>query len=51
MREQDRELEIQHLEKRLNELRLQLQKRKPNKEKIIEKRLDTMLGVDKELQW
>ncbi|KAA3659005.1 MAG: hypothetical protein DWQ10_09875 [Calditrichaeota bacterium] len=51
LRERDRELEIQQLEKRLDALRKQLEKRKPNKDKIIEKRLDHMLGLDKELQW
>ncbi len=51
LREIDREMQVQRLEKKLQELRASLKNRKPNKNRIIEKRLEKLLGVDKDLQW
>ena len=51
MREQEREQQVQRLEKKLEELRASLKTRKQNKNRIIEKRLEKLLGVDTDLQW
>ncbi|KAA3618207.1 MAG: hypothetical protein DWQ05_09215 [Calditrichaeota bacterium] len=51
LREVDRAMQVQRLEKKLEELRASLKNRKPNKDRIIEKRLERLIGIDKELEW
>lgn len=51
LRQQNRQYEIQRLEAKLQELKENNQVRLDNKERIIEKRLEEMLGLKDELRW
>ncbi|HHL73101.1 MAG TPA: hypothetical protein ENJ29_11385 [Bacteroidetes bacterium] len=51
LREQDRGREVQRLEKELARLRQSLEKRRKNKERIIERRLAELTGMTDDLRW
>lgn len=51
LREKDRQYQIAQLEKELEELKSSLEFRKKNKELVISRRLQELLGEDKYLDW
>jgi hypothetical protein len=50
-RQMNRQFEIEKLEKRLEDLKDVNERRLANKEEIVERRLDEMLGTKRELEW
>lgn len=51
LKEIERERQVQRLEKKLEDLRASLKNRKSNKSRIIEKRMEKLLRIDRDLRW
>ena len=51
MREAQKQEEVKQLEKRLQDLKESLQMRKQNKEEIVNRRIQELLGNSKYLRW
>ncbi len=51
LKEKERESEVAELEKKIDELKKSMKTRKANKEKIINRRLEELIGEDEYLEW